>query len=81
MCLAVPEPPVLLKLLMFGPLGPGTNTGLGSNANRLSVCLALGDHITELGVQFESFVHRGLSGRGILQTAIGSGATSVFGCN
>ena len=63
MCLAVPEPRVPLKLLTFGPLGPGTNTRLGSDANRLSVCLALGYHITELGVQFESRVHRSLSGR------------------
>ena len=59
MCLAVPEP----RVLTFGPLGPGTNSELSSDTNRLSVCLALGYHITELGVQFESFVHRGLSGR------------------
>ena len=39
MCLAVPEPQVPLKLLMFGPLGPGTNTELGSDANCLSVWL------------------------------------------
>ena len=55
MCLAVPESRVPLKLLTFGPLGPGTNTGMGSDANRLSVCLVLGYHITELGVHFESF--------------------------
>ena len=38
MCLAVPEPRVPLKLLTFGPLGPGLNPGLGSDANRF-VCL------------------------------------------
>ena len=58
----LPEPRFPLQLLTFGPLGPGTNTGLDSDANRLSACLTLGYHITELG-QFESFVHRGLSGR------------------
>ena len=42
MCLAVPEPRVPLKLLTFGPLGPGTNSGLSSDANRLSVCLVWG---------------------------------------